>query len=141
VRRVRLLLLLPPLRACPPHRAARCARARKQGRVPTEPVPGGSSVLLPFMWHVHCACFNGLWGRGGLPLTGWRGASAALVHLPSTRSRAGARYARRISGKGLGGGAGRRPWRGSDQSLPVCDAWRSAYLDRCVHLYATRCAR
>ena len=29
-------------------------------------------MLLPFMWHVHCACFNGLWGRGGLPLTGRR---------------------------------------------------------------------
>ena len=37
-------------------------------------------LLPPFMWRVHCACFNGLWGRGGLPLTGRRCARAFPGH-------------------------------------------------------------
>ena len=50
--------------------------------------------------------------------------------LPGTRPRAGARYARRISGKRLGGGAGRRPWGSPDQSLPVVMHGEMSTLDR-----------
>ena len=56
--------------------------------MPTEPVPGGSPVLLPFMWHVHCACFNGLWGRCGLPLMGRQRCARAFARHPAAGWRA-----------------------------------------------------
>jgi hypothetical protein len=78
-----------------PRTATRCARARKQGRVPTEPVPvpvpGGSPVLLPISHscgmavHCACACFNGLWALGSGAGTWAPADGAALVPLPVDR--------------------------------------------------------
>jgi hypothetical protein len=66
-------------------------------------------VLLPFMWHVDCACFNGLWGRAGwAPADGAPAPRSCLYPAPG-RGLACTIYTRRILGKGLGGGAGRRP--------------------------------
>jgi hypothetical protein len=45
-------------------------------------------VLLPFMRHVHCACFNGLWGQGGLPLTGRQRCARAFARHPAAGWRA-----------------------------------------------------
>jgi hypothetical protein len=88
--RLLLLLLLPPLlvtlRAWPimartaPHRCqVRQGKGARKGadRDRASPSPGAclSPVLLPVTSQVACAaarCFNGLWGRGGLPLTGRR---------------------------------------------------------------------
>jgi hypothetical protein len=149
VRRVRLLLLLPPLRACPPHRCQ--VRQGKEARKGADRAsPRGLACAAPsFMWHVHCACFNGLWGRAGLPLTGCRCARAFLCPALGRGLARAWRYARRTTvgpGLGLGSGAGRRPQRSPEPRskllLPVCDdAWRNVYLVRSVHLYATRCAR
>jgi hypothetical protein len=60
------------------------------------------------MWHVGCACFNGLWGRRGLPLTGRQRRARAFTRHPAADWRA--LYTPHI-------GEGAR-WRGGEAPLP-----------------------
>jgi hypothetical protein len=92
--------------------------------VPTEPVPGGSPVLLPFMWHLACALrlFQRPLGPGWAPADGAPLRSCLFPALDRGPARA-MHAADRGWGLAASGAGGRLV-------LPVCDAWRNVYLDR-----------
>jgi hypothetical protein len=94
-------------------------------------------VLLPFMWHVDCACFNGLWGRGGFPLTGRQRRARAFTRHPAADWRA--LYAPHI-GEGARWQGGEAPLGGAQ--IKACQfVMHGMSAFRSVHLYVTRCAR